>query len=425
MTVVTTSNIINYTGTAAVSIYAYPFKIFLNTDLVITETIIATGVSTQLIIGTDYTVDGVGVAAGGNVTLVAGNLPATKTLSIERVLPLTQPFDLNENDNNPSASFENGFDKLTMIAQQLLQAINAKSVTATDYNGTISHGTDANKPGSPQIGDVYIVTDRAAIYLCISTGTWVEYAPRDLLDTDADTGFEVEKNADEDIIRGKVAGVEAYKLNADGILDLVKQSKCRVYRATTVQTIPNNAVTKMQFNGESDDNQNEFDSSEVTGAADATEASKLHDADGGFTAALVGATLWNTTDDTYTTISGFVDSGELDLTDDIMVDTENYVIFFSRFTAKKAGDYAIVVHHSTATPGIDKVWAALIYKNGALHTASYKIAPANNNEHFKAIDVAKLAANDYIEGWAYQQTGGAVSFDNGETQTFMAIHKLS
>jgi len=63
-----------------------------------------------------------------------------------------------------------------------------------------------------------------------------------------------------------------------------------------------------------------------SGTADDTEANKLHDADGGFTAADVGKVVWNSTDDTYTTVSGFVDSGELDLTDDIMADTDEYTL---------------------------------------------------------------------------------------------------
>lgn len=63
-----------------------------------------------------------------------------------------------------------------------------------------------------------------------------------------------------------------------------------------------------------------------SGTADATEANKLHDADGGFAATDVGKTVWNTTDDTYTTVAAFVDSGELTLTDDIMADTEEYTV---------------------------------------------------------------------------------------------------
>jgi hypothetical protein len=63
-----------------------------------------------------------------------------------------------------------------------------------------------------------------------------------------------------------------------------------------------------------------------SGTADATEASKLHDADGGFEASDVGKTIYNSTDVTYTTVSAFVDSGELTLTDDIMASGEAYTV---------------------------------------------------------------------------------------------------
>ncbi len=66
----------------------------------------------------------------------------------------------------------------------------------------------------------------------------------------------------------------------------------------------------------------------LTGSADATEANKLHDADGGFTSEMQfsGAIVINTTDDTHSEITGFVDSGELTLGEDIFVDTEEYLI---------------------------------------------------------------------------------------------------
>lgn len=66
----------------------------------------------------------------------------------------------------------------------------------------------------------------------------------------------------------------------------------------------------------------------VSGTADATEANKLHDADGGFSADMVGATAYNTTDSTSSIITAFVDSGELTLAGDIFVITETYRISF-------------------------------------------------------------------------------------------------
>lgn len=64
----------------------------------------------------------------------------------------------------------------------------------------------------------------------------------------------------------------------------------------------------------------------TTGVTDATEANKLHDADGGFVSGMVGATVTNTDDDTTAEITGFVDSGELTIDADIFVSGENYSI---------------------------------------------------------------------------------------------------
>ena len=61
-----------------------------------------------------------------------------------------------------------------------------------------------------------------------------------------------------------------------------------------------------------------------SGTADATEANKLHDADGGFATTDVGKTVHNTTDDTYAEVTAFVDSGQLTLNADIFISGENY-----------------------------------------------------------------------------------------------------
>ncbi|KKN71805.1 hypothetical protein LCGC14_0416590 [marine sediment metagenome] len=61
-----------------------------------------------------------------------------------------------------------------------------------------------------------------------------------------------------------------------------------------------------------------------SGTADATEANKLHDADGGFASTDVGKQVHNTTDDTYANVTAFVNSGELTLDGDIFVSGENY-----------------------------------------------------------------------------------------------------
>lgn len=83
--------------------------------------------------------------------------------------------------------------------------------------------------------------------------------PTVISDEDGDTKIQVEEAADEDIIRMDVAGVEAFHLDAVGILGLAKQSRCFAYRATLVQTIPTGVTTKVELNAEVFDEHNEFD----------------------------------------------------------------------------------------------------------------------------------------------------------------------
>lgn len=92
-----------------------------------------------------------------------------------------------------------------------------------------------------------------------ATKAYVDALPVDEIhDADDDTKVQTEESADEDIIRMDVAGVEAFKLNDDGILDLVKQSMVSVYLGSN-QTISTNTVTKIELDTENFDIQNEFD----------------------------------------------------------------------------------------------------------------------------------------------------------------------
>lgn len=66
----------------------------------------------------------------------------------------------------------------------------------------------------------------------------------------------------------------------------------------------------------------------ASGVTDATEANKLKDSTANLSADMVGATVYNTTDDTSAIITAFVDSGELTLASDIFVLGETYRISF-------------------------------------------------------------------------------------------------
>jgi len=76
-------------------------------------------------------------------------------------------------------------------------------------------------------------------------------------DADADTSWDVEQAADEDKIHGKVAGVEAFLLDNDGILTLAKQSGCRVHLSAG-QSIPSDIWTVAALDTVDFDIQSEF-----------------------------------------------------------------------------------------------------------------------------------------------------------------------
>lgn len=239
--------------------------------------------------------------------------------------------------------------------------------------------------------------------------------------TDQDTLVECE----EDAVTMDVAGVEAFNLQSAGILTLAKQSSIVVYLSSADQYIPTNSVTKMRFDAETEDIQSEFDNSEIAGTADATEANKLHDADGGFSASNVGDTVYNTADNTYTTVSGYVDSGELDLTDDIMVNGETYIIFRSKFTATVGGKYSIVLSSMFLSLADGDNCLTYIYKNGA-QIARYQVAVgAAASPIFQNSAQVPLAANDYIEAYCWHNHGSDIALNNSNAGTSLHIVKLT
>ncbi len=137
---------------AAAKIFAYPFKIFAATDLVVSEYAIVQSSATVKTLNTDYTVSGVGSDSGGNVTLTGSytNLSTASQLIIQRTMPLTQAVDYVENDPFPAETHEKAIDKLCMIDQQLQEQLDrcikadiAQMSSNTSYVDVINQATIA------------------------------------------------------------------------------------------------------------------------------------------------------------------------------------------------------------------------------------------------------------------------------------------
>lgn len=97
----------------------------------------------------------------------------------------------------------------------------------------------------------------------------------------------------------------------------------------------------------------------------------------------------------------------------------------NRFTAKKAGIYLVSALLNLLSP-VDQQWIiADVRKNGS--STGQAVMPASG---IKAVAVSlsnilSLAANDYLELWAYQDAGSAKNVNTGEMNTFMAVYKLA
>lgn len=116
MTVSNQNARMDYVGTGTVASFPFTFRIFADTDLVVTKTD-ADGVRITLALNSEYTVTGVGSYNGGNVVLTAA-LESGYTLTVRRVLPLTQQVDLRNQGAFFAETHEDALDRLTMILQQ-------------------------------------------------------------------------------------------------------------------------------------------------------------------------------------------------------------------------------------------------------------------------------------------------------------------
>jgi hypothetical protein len=163
-TVPNETNTSSYMCDGSDTTYDYNFKILLASDLVITITD-PSGVSTTLNRGPDYSVSGVGQAAGGTVTLTAGSRCADQsTILLARTVDLTQKVSFRSQGAFNPGVHENAYDKLAMGLQQQKRAIDnlgsVDSAIVTSVNNEAS--TRASQVASLLAADQSEIATRAA-----------------------------------------------------------------------------------------------------------------------------------------------------------------------------------------------------------------------------------------------------------------------
>lgn len=146
---VTTARI-QYTATGGQTVFPYNFPIFDEDHLVVQRT--RSGTVTTLALTTDYTVSGVDVETGGNVTLVTG-ATAGDIITIYRSVPLQRLTDYQTAGDFEADTVNMDFDLLWMAQQD----------SARDGNRSlrlqVSDSTD------PDDFVVPLTADRASMYL--------------------------------------------------------------------------------------------------------------------------------------------------------------------------------------------------------------------------------------------------------------------
>lgn len=121
MTISTTASRISYNGNGTTVAFSFPYRFLTNADLVVVR-VAANGTETTLALGTDYTVTGADDDAGGTVTCVTAPVSGAR-LVIYRSVAITQEVDYITGDSFPAETHERALDRLTMVAQQLQDAV--------------------------------------------------------------------------------------------------------------------------------------------------------------------------------------------------------------------------------------------------------------------------------------------------------------
>ena len=154
-----------YTGNNTDVQYTFGFKVFADSDLVVTRAVIATGAESTLVLTTDYSVTRNADQdndPGGYITLTAA-LADTYTLTLTSAVPDTQPAVFTNLGGFFPAVLNNALDRLTILVQQLKETVSRSLKVAVSTPPGFDAGLPAPVPygvlGFNGAGTGFAVTD--------------------------------------------------------------------------------------------------------------------------------------------------------------------------------------------------------------------------------------------------------------------------
>lgn len=154
-----------YTGNNTDVQYTFGFKVFADSDLVVTRAVIATGAESTLVLTTDYSVTrnaNQDDDPGGYITLTAA-LADTYTLTLTSAVPDTQPAVFTNLGGFFPAVLNNALDRLTILVQQLKETVSRSLKlavsTPTGFDATLPAPVAYGVLGFNGTADGFAVTD--------------------------------------------------------------------------------------------------------------------------------------------------------------------------------------------------------------------------------------------------------------------------
>lgn len=158
-TVTTGTRTVTYSPTSATSLFAVPFPFLAKSHLQVVRTVEATGADTTLTLNSDYSVS---LPTAGNLNgSVTLSVPigSAFTLTITRVVPVTQEVAFSSQGTYNAQRVEDAFDKLTMILQQLQAVAGTGESVETHEGQSDAHSQYALLPGRSGGQTLYGGTD--------------------------------------------------------------------------------------------------------------------------------------------------------------------------------------------------------------------------------------------------------------------------
>ena len=141
MTITTVDNKVEYVGDGVTVLFAFTFKTTDVNDIEVYEDGVLTGASVSVLLNPDQD-----TSPGGSVTL--GVAPLTDVVvSVMRILDLDQQMDYNSYTKFPAVSHEDAIDEITMMVQQLEEALGRTVIAPIGYDSTVDLSLPAYDAG--------------------------------------------------------------------------------------------------------------------------------------------------------------------------------------------------------------------------------------------------------------------------------------